>query len=103
MTGYEYLDMYYALYRSDGWDTGELTNRQVAAAEIDALIWWGYANMTFDHYREGLIDPESWAENSRHFRLFLKLPVYRAVYDKWWSRTPSEFTHLIDKMIENDA
>ena len=95
----EYLEMYYSLYRSDGWETGDLSERQVAAAELDALVWWSYANQTYDHYKEGLISEESWEEQKLRIQSFSSLPVFMAVYQRWWKRAPNEFSHYVDQLI----
>ena len=96
-----YLSMYYKLYRTNLWDREGLSDEEVAAAEIDAIVWWTYAEMSFENYREGLITEHGWEEMEIEIKLFAALPVHRAVYDYWWSQTPSEFTHKINGLIKS--
>ena len=56
----DYLSMYYKNYRTNKWETGELTENEIAAAELDALIWWTYADLSYRHYREGLLLDDDW-------------------------------------------
>ena len=97
----EYLEMYHTLYRTDGWDTGQLTERQIATAELDALIWWAYVNQMYDHYQEGLISEQSWLEQTTIIRSFSSLPAFRAVYEKWWKRSPNSFTNHVDGLLSD--
>jgi len=99
----EYLTMYHTLYRTDGWDSGELSERQIAAAELDALIWWAHANQMFDHYQQGLISEEAWQEQIEVIRSFFSLPAFRAVYEKWWKRSPTSFSIHVDSLLSDDA
>ena len=99
----EYLTMYHTLYRTDGWDSGELNERQIAAAELDALIWWAHANQMFDHYQQGLITEQAWQEQIEVIRSFSSLPAFRAVYEKWWKRSPTSFSIHVDSLLSDDA
>ena len=98
----EYLTMYHALYRTDGWDSDELNERQIAAAELDALIWWASANQMYDHYQEGLISEQSWQEQKEMIRSFSALPAFRAVYEKWWKRSPNSFSNHVDGLLSDE-
>ena len=99
----EYLTMYYALYRAGEWDSGELNERQIAAAELDALIWWAHANQMYDHYQEGLISEQTWQEQLGAIRSFSSLPAFKAVYEKWWKRSPTSFSIYIDRLLADGA
>ena len=99
----EYLEMYFNLYRTDAWDTGDLSSRQVAVAELDALIWWGYAHLSYRHYQEGFVSEEYWLDFRTELISFSKLPAFKAVYETWWKRESSSFTRFADKLIAGDA
>ena len=96
-----YLSMHHKLYATNLWDREGFSDEEVAAAEIDAIVWWAYAEMSFENYREGLVTEQGWAEMEVEIKLFSALPVHRAVYDYWWVQVPSEFTLKIDELIKS--
>ena len=49
-----FLSMWAKRHLVASWDTDGLSNEEVAAAEISALVWWAYVEMAFENYREGL-------------------------------------------------
>jgi hypothetical protein len=96
-----YLSMNYKLYATKSWNREGLSDEEVSAAEIDASIWWAYAEMTFENYQQGLVTEDSWQEMEGEIKLFSALPVHRAVYDYWWIRAPSAFTRKVDELIRS--
>ena len=90
-----------ANFATNLWDREGFSDEEVAAAEIDAIVWWAYAEMSFENYREGLVTEQGWAEMEVEIKLFSALPVHRAVYDYWWVQVPSEFTLKIDELIKS--
>jgi len=95
-----YLTMWNKLYPTNAWDTAGLSDVEVAAAELDALLWWAYVEATYEQYREGLVSEDAWQEAKYEVDYFLTVPAHRAVYDFWYSKVPSEFTGAIDEMIK---
>jgi hypothetical protein len=69
------------------------------AAEIDAVLFWNYAEMTFEHYREGLVTEEAWREFTDELFVFYHLPAINAVYRVWYSKVPTGFSRAIDEII----
>ena len=78
-----FLSMYGKLHLVKSWDTNGLSNEEAAAAEISALVWWVYAEMAFENYREGLATDSAWSEMEIEIKVFSALPAYRAVYNYW--------------------
>jgi len=97
-----YLSMWHKLYATKAWNTDGLTNLEIAAAEVTATIWLTYAEMTYEHYREGMVPEKSWLEFEGEVGVMLNFPVYRAVYENLWKQAPSEFTRTVDKMIASE-
>ena len=98
-----YLTMYSKLYATNSWDREGLTDEEVAAAEIEALMWWTYAEGVFESYREGLVTDKAWEEAKVEIGVLVALPHFRAVYDTIWKTTPSEFTRTIDEMMDQST
>jgi hypothetical protein len=94
-----YLSMWSKQYVTESWDTGGMSGLEVAAAEIDAVLFWNYAEMTVEHYREGLVSEESWKEFADELSIFYRLPAIRAVYRTWYSKVPTGFSRVIDEII----
>ncbi|MEP6389407.1 MAG: hypothetical protein ABJ056_05750 [Halioglobus sp.] len=92
----EYLSMWSKLYATGTWDTKDLSHVEIAAAEVDALLFWVYAEMAFEHYREGLVDAHAWGEFVVEVQEFYSLPVFKSVFESHYKQTPSEFTKAID-------
>jgi hypothetical protein len=80
------------------WGRDWLTDEEVAAAELDALIWWAYAEMAFENYREGLSTENAWREMEVEIKVLSALPAHRAVYDYWYTQVPGEFTRKVDEL-----
>ena len=100
LTSDTYLSMYAKTYATQKWDHGNLSDLEVAAAEVDAVLFWTYAEMTFEHHREGLVTDAAWKEFGLEIPLFYSLPAVRAVYEGWYLEAPSEFTLAIDEIVE---
>ena len=96
----DFLSMWSKKYATGSWDTKSLSSREIAAAEIDALLFWIYAEMTFEHYREGLVDDRAWQEFVVEVRQFYSSPVFESVFDVMYRQTPSEFTQAVERIIE---
>jgi hypothetical protein len=95
-----FLSMYSKTYATQKWNHGDLTDIEAAAAEVDAVLFWNYAEMTFEHHREGLVSEAGWEEFRIEIPLFYSLPAVQAVYEEWYQQAPSEFTRAIDKIVE---
>jgi len=96
----EYLSMWSKRYATRTWDTKDMSGLEIAAAEIDALLFWIYAEMTFEHYREGFVDSRGWDEFVVEIRLFHSSPVFKSVFDGMYRQTPSAFTEAVDNIVE---
>lgn len=94
-----YLSMYSKMYATQAWDHGNLSELEAAAAEVDAVLFWTYAEMTFEHHREGLVTDAAWEEFRLEIPLFYSMPAVRAVYEGWYLDAPSEFTRAINKIV----
>jgi hypothetical protein len=57
--------------------------QEIAAAELDALVYWAYAEAAFEQYREVLMSEPSWAETKRELLLASEFAVFRATYDSY--------------------
>ena len=55
-----YLGMWSTLYRTNTWDTAGLSEREIAAAEIDGVLFWTYIEAAFEQHQEGLMSAASW-------------------------------------------
>ena len=95
-----FLSMYSKTYATQKWNHGDLSDIEAAAAEVDAVLFWNYAEMTFEHHREGLVSDAGWDEFRSEIPLFYSLPAVRAVYEGWYQQAPSEFTLAIDEIVE---
>ena len=95
-----YLSMYSKIYAVKDWAPPGLSDVEIAAAEVDAILLWTYAEMTFEHYREGLVSEVAWNEYAREIELFYSLPAANAIYKQWYQSTPSEFTRAIDAIVK---
>jgi hypothetical protein len=95
-----FLSMWAKKYLIRSWDTDGLSNEEAAAAEISALVWWAYAEMGFENYREGLATEVAWSEMEIEIKSFSTLPEHRAVYDYWYSQVPSDFTRKVDELTQ---
>lgn len=93
-----YLTMFSKLYATNAWEREGLTDEEVAAAEIEAIMWWTYAEGVFESYREGLVTDKAWEEARVEIGVLSALPPFRAVYDTIWKTTPSEFTRTVDEL-----
>ena len=103
-----YLSMRYKLYATNSWNREGNSDEEVAAAEIDSILFWFYAEMVFENYRENLVTKYAWEEFETEIKLLGSQPVHRAVYGYWWRRMPNEFTRVIDELLvtadsENDT
>jgi hypothetical protein len=94
-----FLTMWSKQYATDSWETNGMSNLEIAAAEIDAVLFWNYAEMTFEHYREGLVTEEAWGEFTDEVLMFYHLPAMEAVYRVWYSKVPTGFSRAIDELI----
>ncbi|MBB5187299.1 hypothetical protein HNQ57_001568 [Zhongshania antarctica] len=81
-------------------DHGNLSDLEAAAAEVDAVLYWAYAEITFEHHREGLVSDAAWEEFRVEIPLFYSMPALRAVYEAWYLQAPSEFTLAIDEIVD---
>jgi len=95
-----FLSMYSKTYAMQNWSHGNMTDIEAAAAEVDAILFWSYAEMTFEHHREGLVSEEGWEEFTREVPIFYGLPAVQAVYEGWYQQLPSGFTRAIDEILE---
>jgi hypothetical protein len=95
-----FLSMYGKLHLVKSWDTEGLTNEEAAAAEISALVWWAYAELAFENYREGLATENAWSEMEIEIKAFSSVPATRAVYNHWYRQAPSDFTRKVDEIIQ---
>lgn len=96
-----FLSMYSKTYGAQQkWNHGDLTDIEAAAAEVDAILFWNYAEMTFEHHREGLVSEEGWEEFRSEVPMFYGLPAVQAVYEGWYKQVPSGFTRAIDELLE---
>jgi hypothetical protein len=98
-----YLAMWDKLYATKAWDPGDLSNLEVAAAELDAILWWTYIEVAFEQYREGLVSREAWEEIELEIIFVNGYPVMRAIYDGFWLKTPSAFTHAVDRVVKSSG
>jgi hypothetical protein len=98
-----YLSMWNKIYGTARWNAEGMSDLEVAAAELDALVWWSYAEMAFESYREGLMSDHAWSEMEGEIRLMVVVPPIRAVYDAWWSQSPSDFTRVVDRILAESA
>ncbi|MFT4564051.1 MAG: hypothetical protein ACI9BW_003813 [Gammaproteobacteria bacterium] len=94
-----YLAMHYKFWATKAWDPGELSELEIAATEMDALLWLTYGEMTYENYREGLVTEESWLEFEQEITVLLSVPAYRAVFEKLWKQAPSDFTRVADEVL----
>ena len=94
-----YLGMWTKLYPTKAWDTAELSDPEIAAAEIDAILWWAYSEAAFEQYREGLMSETSWKETELEIMQFSEFAAIRAVYDTYYRKRPSEFTRTINRLL----
>ena len=99
----QYLSMWSKLYSTNLWARDGLTDEEAAAAELDALVWWAYAEMAFENYREGLSTENAWREMEVEIKVLSALPAHRAVYDYWYTQVPSEFTRKVDELTRSAA
>jgi hypothetical protein len=95
-----YLSMFSKTFATHKWDQGDLSDIEAAAAEVEALLLWSYAEMTYEHHREGLVSEAGWEEFKIEVHLFYSMPAAQAVYDHWYQQAPSEFTRAIDDIME---
>ena len=95
-----FLSMYSKTYAKQNWNHGNMTDIEAAAAEVDAILFWSYAEMTFEHHREGLVSEEGWEEFTREVPIFYGLPAVQAVYEGWYQQLRSGFTRAIDEILE---
>ncbi len=98
-----YLGMWSEVYATEAWDTGGLSDHEVAAAEIDALIYWAYAEAAFEQHREGLMSEASWAETKREYIQLWEFAPIRATYDRYLRESSTEFTHTMNRILESAA
>ena len=98
-----YLTMYSKLWATNSWDREGLTDKEVAAAELEAIMWWTYAESVFESYREGLVTDEAWQEAETEIRVMGVIPHFWAVYDTLWKTTPSRFTRTVDELIDQST
>jgi hypothetical protein len=94
-----YLGMWSKVYTTQAWETGELSDKEIAAAELDALVYWAYAEAAFEQYREGLMNESSWAETKSELLLVSEFGVFRATYDTYYREAQSDFTQEINRIL----
>jgi hypothetical protein len=94
-----FLSMYSKTYATHKWDHGDLSDIEAAAAEVDAILFWNYAEMTYEHHREGLVSGAGWEEFRTEIALFYSLPAIQAIYEGWYKQAPSEFTRAVDEIV----
>lgn len=95
-----YLSAYAKLYATRAWPTGTLTEPEIAATEIDAILWWTYLETEFWHRQQGLIDDDEWVAWEANIRMSDQLsPVYRAVFQKYWTPAPSDYTRSVEAIL----
>jgi hypothetical protein len=98
-----YLANFAHQYASGGWEIGDLSEQEVAAAELDAHIWWTYLNALFEQRRHGLVDDEEWTSYDGDVLMIGTLPAYQAVYQRWWILNPTAFTNSVDRILRRSA
>ncbi len=91
--------MWSKLYATRAWKTGDLSDGEVAAAEIDAFIFWAYAEAAFEQYREGLMSESSWRETELEIIQFSNFGAMRAIYNTYYRETPTDFTRAISRLL----
>jgi hypothetical protein len=94
-----YLGMWSKVYATHAWETADLSNQEIAAAEIDALVFWAYAEAAFEQYREGLMNESAWEETKSELLLLSEFAVIRATYDTYYRETPTEFTQTVNRIL----
>jgi len=72
-----FLSMYSKTYAKQNWNHGNMTDIEAAAAEVDAILFWSYAEMTFEHHREGLVSEEGWESLRGRFPYFMACQQYK--------------------------
>lgn len=97
-----YLSVWHKLYATNAWNTDGLTNLEIAAAEVTAVIWLTYAEMTYEHHLVGMVTEDSWSEMEIEIRSMLNFPPYRAVYENYWKESPSKFTRTVDQILASE-
>jgi hypothetical protein len=97
-----YLSMWHKRYATNAWETDGLTNLEIAAAEVAATIWLTYMEMTYEHYREGLVGEKSWLESEIEIGSVLRFPEYLAVFENYWKESPSDFTRKVDELLASE-
>ena len=96
-----YLSMFKKMYFTDAWETAGYSELEIAAAEIDAHLWWTYTEMAIEHHRDGLVSDEAWKEVELEIELFLKaFKPHRAVYETHLEGLSSDFTKMVNNIIE---
>ena len=96
-----YLSMWSKLYSANEWDTTGLSDHEIAAAELDAHIWWNYIEMTFENRRDGLVSDAAWNELESEIEYFLKdFKVYRAVYETYLREVRSDFMEMVEGILK---
>lgn len=94
-----YLSMWSKQYATGSWETGGMSDLEVAAAEIDAVLYWNYAEISFEQYRAGLVSEDSWKEFAAELPIFYRRPAIEAIYQAYYSSVPTGFTQAIDEII----
>jgi len=97
-----YLSMWSKLYATKSWETADLTDQEIAAAEVSALIWWVYSEATFEQYRVGLVSELAWKEQEIEIATLYDWPAYKAAFDAFYRLTPSGFTEVVDDIVSRD-
>jgi hypothetical protein len=94
-----YLGMWSEIYATKTWETADLSDLEIAAAEVDALIVWTYVEAAFEQYREGLMTEAAWHETELEILQFWKFGAMRAVYDTYYRETPTEFSQTVNQLL----
>jgi hypothetical protein len=94
-----YLGMWSKLYATQAWEISDLSDREIAAAELDALIFRAYAEAALEQHREGMMSEASWQETKIEIVQLSEFAVIRAVYDTYYRETPTEFTRAANQLL----
>jgi hypothetical protein len=96
-----YLGMWSTLYRTNTWDTAGLSEREIAAAEIDAVLFWTYIEAAFEQHQEGLMSAASWHDTKVEIAQHWEFKPIRGIYEAYYRNTPTLFVQSMNQLLED--
>ena len=78
----------------------DLTTREAAALQLEAMIWWSFVETYYRQGRHDLLDEEEKAVLAQEIQVFAQFPWAYDAFERFWKPTPSVFTEYVESSLK---